>query len=108
MIMETITSVSKALQEYERAGGLAPAAAEDTEDVALVALAAHVEPTEDATVQPHVDEGREASLPGPVEAAETSAPVAKPVSAEAGKRRRHYPVQSLLKSRMSRLARFTS
>jgi hypothetical protein len=63
MIMETITSVSKALQEYERAGGLAPAAAEDTEDVALVALAAHVEPTEDATVQPHVDEGREASLP---------------------------------------------
>jgi hypothetical protein len=42
-----------------------------------------MEPTEDTTALPHVDEGREASLPGPVEAAETSAPIAKPVSAEA-------------------------
>jgi hypothetical protein len=32
---------------------------------------------------PHVDEGREASPPGPVEAAETPSHVAKPVSAEA-------------------------
>jgi hypothetical protein len=30
-IMETIASVSKALQAYERSGGFAPAAAEDTE-----------------------------------------------------------------------------
>jgi hypothetical protein len=82
-IMETIASVSKALQEYKRADGFAPAAAEDTGDVALVAPAARVEPTEDTSVPPHVDEGREASPPRPVEAAETRAPVAKPVSAEA-------------------------
>jgi hypothetical protein len=82
-IMETIASVSKVLQEYERADGFAPAAAEDTEDVALAAPAARVEPTEDAAMTPHVDEGREASLPGPVETAETSAPVVKPVSVEA-------------------------
>jgi hypothetical protein len=81
--METIASVSKALQEYERASGFAPAAAEDMEDVALAALATRVEPIEDASVPPHVDEGREALPPGPVEAAETPTPVVKPVSAEA-------------------------
>jgi hypothetical protein len=43
-IMETITSVSKALQEYECTGGFASAAAADAKDVALGALAAHVEP----------------------------------------------------------------
>jgi hypothetical protein len=51
--------------------------------VALAAPAARVEPTEDAFAPPHVDEGREASPPWPVEAAKTLAPVAKPVSAEA-------------------------
>jgi hypothetical protein len=81
--METVTSVLKALQEYESASGFAPAAAEDTEDVVLAAPAARVEPTEDVTAPPHVDECREASLPGLAEAAETSAPVAKPVSAGA-------------------------
>jgi hypothetical protein len=81
--METIASVSKALQEYERASGFAPAAAEDMENVALAALATRVEPIEDASVPPHVDEGREALPPGPVEAAETPTPVVKPVSAEA-------------------------
>jgi hypothetical protein len=81
--METIASLSKALQEYERAGGFAPTTAEDTEDVALAVPAARVEPTKDATTPPHVDEGRQVSLPGPVEAAETSAPVAKRVSAGA-------------------------
>jgi hypothetical protein len=82
-IMETIASVSKAQQEYERASGFAPAAAEDTENVALAAPAARVEQTEDSSAPPHVDEGREAWPPGPVEATETPAPVAKPVSAEA-------------------------
>jgi hypothetical protein len=53
------------------------------EDVALAAPATRVETTEDTTAPPHVDEGREASPPGPVEAAETPALVAKPVSAEA-------------------------
>jgi hypothetical protein len=82
-IMETIASVSKALQEYEHTSGFAPAAAEDTEDVAPRSAAARVEPTEDTTASLHVDEGREASPPGPVEAAETSTPVAKPDSVEA-------------------------
>jgi hypothetical protein len=61
--METIASVLKALQEYERAGGFTPAAAEYTEDVALAAPAARVEPTKDASVSPHADGGREASPP---------------------------------------------
>jgi hypothetical protein len=83
MIMEMIASVSKALQEYKRASGFAPATAEDTEDEALAAPVTRVEPTEDTTTPPHVDEGREASPLRPVDAAETPAPVAKPVSAEA-------------------------
>jgi hypothetical protein len=82
-ITEMIASVSKALQEYERVAGFAPAAAEDTEDVALTAPTARVEPTEDSTASPHVDEGQEASPLGPVEAAETPALIAEPVSAEA-------------------------
>jgi hypothetical protein len=36
-IMETIASVSKALQEYQHASGFSPAAAKDTEDVDLSA-----------------------------------------------------------------------
>jgi hypothetical protein len=82
-IMETIASVSKALQEYERAGGFASVAATDVEDVALAAPVTRVEPTEDASAPPHVDEGHEASPSRPVEASETPAPVAKPVSVEA-------------------------
>jgi hypothetical protein len=74
---------SKALLEYKRADGFTPAAVEDTEDVALAVPAARVEPTKDTTVPPHVDEGREASPRGLVDAAETPAPVAKPVSSEA-------------------------
>jgi hypothetical protein len=81
--METIASVSKELQEYERAGGFASPAAADMEDVALAALVACEGPREDASASPHVDEGRDASPPRPVEAAEIPAPVAKPVSAEA-------------------------
>jgi hypothetical protein len=82
-IMEAIASVSKALQEYERAGGFAPAAAEDTEDAALAAPAARVEPSEDLVAPLHVDEGRVASPPGLVEVAETPALVAEPVSGAA-------------------------
>jgi hypothetical protein len=83
MIMETIASVSKALQEYERAGGFAPAATGDAEDAALAAPAVRVKPTEDTIAPPHVDGGQEVSPPGPVEVAETPALVAEPVSAEA-------------------------
>jgi hypothetical protein len=61
--METIASISKALQEYERAGGFAPAVATYAEDVALAALVAHVEPIANAFLPPQVDEGREASPP---------------------------------------------
>jgi hypothetical protein len=38
--METIASVSKVLQEYERADGFAPATGAEKADTALVALAA--------------------------------------------------------------------
>jgi hypothetical protein len=68
---------------YERADGFTSAATADVEDVALAAPAARVEPAEYAFAPPHVDEGREASSPRPVEAAETPAPVAKPVLAVA-------------------------
>jgi hypothetical protein len=80
--MEMIVSVSRVLQEYERAGGFTSAAATDAEDVALAAPAARVEPTEDASAPPHVDEGREASPSQFAEASGTPAPVAKSVSAE--------------------------
>jgi hypothetical protein len=80
MIMETIVSVSKVLQEYEHASGFASAAATDAEDVALATPAARVEPTEDVSAPPHVDEGQEASPPRPVEAVKTPAPVTNPVS----------------------------
>jgi hypothetical protein len=62
-IMETIASVSKALLEYECDDGFASAAATYAEGVALAAPTAHVEPTKDTSVPPHVDEGREASPP---------------------------------------------
>jgi hypothetical protein len=48
-IMETIASVSKALQEYERAGGFAPATAEDTEEVALAVGVLDRQPTKGIT-----------------------------------------------------------
>jgi hypothetical protein len=82
MIMETIALVSNALQEYERAGGFASAAATGAEDVALAAPAARMESTKDASAPPHVDEGREASPPQLVETAETPAPVPEPGVAE--------------------------
>jgi hypothetical protein len=48
-IMETIASVSKALQEYKRGGGFASATAANVEDVALTAPAACEGPREDAS-----------------------------------------------------------
>jgi hypothetical protein len=61
MIMETIVSVLKALQEYECAGGFASAATTDAGDTVLAAPVTHVEPSTDESVPPRVDEGREAS-----------------------------------------------
>jgi hypothetical protein len=76
-IMETIASVSKALQEYERASSFAPAVAADAADAALMAPAAHVEPTADALASLPVNEGREASPPQSAEAAEAPASIAE-------------------------------
>jgi hypothetical protein len=82
-IMETIASVSKALQEYERTGSFASAAATDAEDTALAAPTAHVELTEDASIPPQVNEGRDALPPRSVEVAGAPALVAKPGAVEA-------------------------
>jgi hypothetical protein len=82
-IIETITSVSKALQEYERADGFTPAVAANAADAALVAPAALVELTTDAPAPPPVNEGREASPPQSAEAAEAPASVAEAGTAEA-------------------------
>jgi hypothetical protein len=81
-IMETIASVSKALQKYERTGGFASSAAIDAKDATLAAPAAHVEPTENASVLPQANEGREALPPLSVETAGASTPVAEPGAAE--------------------------
>jgi hypothetical protein len=58
-IMETIASVSKALQQYERARGFAPAVAAEETDAALEAPAARVGPTADASAPPSANESRE-------------------------------------------------
>jgi hypothetical protein len=82
-IMETIVSVSKVLQEYERAGGFAPAVAAEAANAALEAPAAHVEPTADAFAPPSAIESWEASLPQSAEAAEAPASVAEAGTADA-------------------------
>jgi hypothetical protein len=75
-IMETIALVSKALHEYERAGGFAPAIAVEATNAALETPAAGMEPTADASALPLASESRDASLPQPAEAAEATAAVA--------------------------------
>jgi hypothetical protein len=77
-IMETIASISRALQEYERAGSFASAVATDARDTVLAAPVTHAEPSVDASVPPRVDEGREVSSPKLVENAKTPAPVPEP------------------------------
>jgi hypothetical protein len=77
-IMETIASVSKALQEYKCAGGFASAAATDAEDATLAVPAAHVEPTEDAFVPSQMNDVHEAPPPLSVETTGASIPVAEP------------------------------
>jgi hypothetical protein len=81
--MDTITSVSKALQEYERAGGFAPAIAAEATDTALETPAAKMGPTEDASTLPPASESREASLPQSAEAAEAPAAVVETGAVEA-------------------------
>jgi hypothetical protein len=88
-IIDTIASVSKALQEYERASIFAPAVAAQVMDAALDTPAASMEPTADAPAPPPASESREASLPQPAGAAEatttaTTTGVAEAVVGEAG------------------------
>jgi hypothetical protein len=82
-IMEMIASVSKALQEYEHAGGFAPVVAAEVTDAALEAPAASMEPAADASAPPPASESRESSLPQSVEAAGATAAVAATSAAEA-------------------------
>jgi hypothetical protein len=81
-IMETIASVSKALQKYERAGGFASATMADTADAALEAPATGMGPAADASAPPPTSESQEASLSQPAEAAETTGTVAATDAAE--------------------------
>jgi hypothetical protein len=71
-ILETIALVSQALQQYERASGFAPSAAPEAAETVPEESAAGTEPVADASTPPPTSEGQEASLPQPVEAAETT------------------------------------
>jgi hypothetical protein len=82
-IMDMIALVSKALQEYERVGGFAPAVTVEATDAALEAPAASSGPTADAPVPPPVSESREVSLPQPAGAAEATVAAATTSVAEA-------------------------
>jgi hypothetical protein len=109
-IMETIASVSKALQEYERAGGFASAAAADAGDAALAAPAAPVEALADATTPLSANEDREAPPSQLVETAGAPAPVAEADAAEVivGERNRCRLVQLRLRPKVLRLECLTS
>jgi hypothetical protein len=82
-IMETIASVSKALQEYERAGAFSQAAGAEAADAALVTPMAHVELTAGVSAPSPVDEGLEVPPPQPAEATDAPASVAKASTSEA-------------------------
>jgi hypothetical protein len=81
-IMETIASVSKALQEYERASGFAPAVTMEATDAAPEAPAVSSGPTADAPAPPPASESQVASLPQPMEAAEATTATAATSVAE--------------------------
>jgi hypothetical protein len=83
MIMETIASLSKALQEYECASGFAPVAGAETADAALVVPAAGDELVRDVLVPLSAGESREEPFPGPAEAVEAGAAAAVTEVAEA-------------------------
>jgi hypothetical protein len=75
-IMETIASVSKALHEYERAGGFAPHAAPGAPEAVPEVPTAGMEPAVDASALLPTSESREAPLPQPAEAVKTAIAVA--------------------------------
>jgi hypothetical protein len=82
-IMDTIASVSKALQEYERTGGFAPAVTVEVTDAAREEPAASSGPSTDALAPPPASEFREASLPQPAGTAEATVAAATTGVAEA-------------------------
>jgi hypothetical protein len=109
-IRETIASVSKALQEYERTSGFSSAAGAEAADAALVAPVAHVEPTVGMSTPLVFDEGLEAPPPLLAEATDAPAYVAEARASEAIVERKHHrrPVRLLLTPRASRFASPTS
>jgi hypothetical protein len=83
MIRETIASVSKTLQEYERASGFSSAVGAEATDVALVTPVAHVEPTVGVSVLSAVDEGPEVPPCQPAEATNAPASVTEASASQA-------------------------
>jgi hypothetical protein len=75
-IMKTIASVSKALHEYERAGGFAPHAAPGASETVSVTPATGMEHAADASALPPTSESQEVLLPQLAKAVETAAAVA--------------------------------
>jgi hypothetical protein len=75
-IMEMNASVSKALHEYECAGGFAPVAAAEVAEAALEAPVAGTESAAGASALPPTSESREVSLLQRAEATETAAAAA--------------------------------
>jgi hypothetical protein len=73
----------KALREYERAGGFAPAVAAEATDAALEEPAASTEPAADVSAPPPASESREALLPQSAEAVEAPAAVTEAGATEA-------------------------
>jgi hypothetical protein len=63
LIMETIVSVSKALHEYERAGGFAPHAASEVLEAIPEAPTAGMGSVADVSAPPPSNESQEAFLP---------------------------------------------
>jgi hypothetical protein len=74
-IMDTIASVSKALQEYESAGSFAPVVAAEA---ALEAPVASSGPTADAPASPPANGSREASLPSRQKLLKLQPPLRRP------------------------------
>jgi hypothetical protein len=109
-IMETIESVSKALHEYERAGGFAPAVAADAEDVALAAPVAHVELTTYASASRRSMKVERRRLPSRSKPLKPQPLSRRPVRQKPllGERERHRPVRLPQKLKVSSLACSTS
>jgi hypothetical protein len=72
-IMETIASVSQALQQYKCVGGFAHFTTPEAAETVLEEFATGTEPVADVSALPPTSAGQEASLPQPIEVAGTTA-----------------------------------